>query len=164
MITKFLPTFKVVEVNNSTGLRSGHVLAQFPPASTLTAVTKGTLSFYENGILMSLSADGELDNYSGVGAPILHYTEELNTIVNGLKYFAVPDDEYPRGVVLYIGDSFTTDNVDGTISTAKFAKVVAGVATLQTVADKDTVFIATPTTLPDGSDAVELVFYKLPTA
>lgn len=164
MITKFLPTFKVVEVNNLTGLRNGHVLAQFPAAATLTKKTIGTQDFYENGIFMSLGADGTLGNYNGVGFPILHYTEELNTVVNGLKYFATPSNEFPRGIMMYIGDTITTNNVNGVIATATHAKLVDGVVTLQKEEDNASMFVATPTTLPDGSPAVSLLLYSLPSA
>ena len=38
MNLQFLPNFKVVEVNNLTALRSGHVLAQFPSYAADVAV------------------------------------------------------------------------------------------------------------------------------
>lgn len=170
MFTKYLPTFKYMEVNDLVGLRSGHMLSQVPADAAITKVTKGDNKFIENGLIVGLSATGTVENFDKSKHPVMfvHFTEELNTLIDELKYFAVeaPDGEkvYPRCVALYVGDTFTTTNYAGTLSTAKYAKVVDGVPTLQTAADVDTAFIATPSDMPNGDEAVELTFYRMPTA
>lgn len=169
MFTKYLPTFKYMEVNDLVGLRSGHMLSQIPADAAITKVSKGDAKFIENGLIVGLSATGTVENFDKSKHPVMfvHFTEELNTVVDELKYFALeaPDGEkaYPRCVALYVGDTFTTTNYDGTLNTAKYAKVVAGVPTLQTAADDDTAFIATPSDMPNGDEAVELTFYRMPT-
>lgn len=169
MFTKYLPTFKYMEVNDLVGLRSGHMLSQIPADAAITKVSKGDAKFIENGLIVGLSATGTVENFdkSKHSVMFVHFTEELNTVVDELKYFALeaPDGEkaYPRCVALYVGDTFTTTNYDGTLNTAKYAKVVAGVPTLQTAADDDTAFIATPSDMPNGDEAVELTFYRMPT-
>ena len=63
MITKYLPTFKVVEVNNLTGLRNGHILSQFVADEAL-ATTIGDNKFIENGVIVSLGKDGKIVPYA----------------------------------------------------------------------------------------------------
>lgn len=170
MFTKYLPTFKYMEVNDLVGLRSGHMLSQVPADENITKVTKGDNKFIENGLIVGLSATGTVENFDKSKHPVMfvHFTEELNTLIDELKYFAVeaPDGDkvYPRCVALYVGDTFTSTNYTGTLSTAKYAKVVNGVPTLQTVADIDTAFIAVPSDMPNGDEAVQLTFYRMPTA
>lgn len=170
MFTKYLPTFKYMEVNDLVGLRSGHMLSQVPADANITKVTKGDNKFIENGLIVGLSATGTVENFDKSKHPVMfvHFTEELNTLIDELKYFAVeaPDGEkvYPRCVALYAGDTFTSTNYAGTLSTAKYAKVVDGVPTLQTAADVDTAFIAVPSDMPNGDEAVQLTFYRMPTA
>lgn len=89
MITKYLPTFKVFEVGSLTGLRAGHVLSQQPAADSIKTVTFSGNSFIENGIIVGLNVDGEVANWTK-GTMFVHYTEELNTFIDELKYFAVP--------------------------------------------------------------------------
>lgn len=167
MITQFLPEFKVFEVNDLVGLRSGHMLSQVPVATGIAKVLGD--KFIENGIIVGLDATGKIANYAtGMNTMFVHYTEELNTIMSDLKYFAVPveaeGDTYIRAIALYVGDSFTTNNYTGSVTGDGYAKVVNGVLTLQSTADKDTAFIAKKSTLPDGSAAYEFTFYRLPTA
>ena len=168
MITNYLPTFKVVEVNNLVGLRSGHMLAQQKAAADIATKSYGEYKFIENGIICGLNADGTIGNYDVAkhgAAMFLHYTEELNTYIDELKYFAVPVEEgvaYPRCIALYVGDSFTTNNYAGTEEGAKFAKVVGGVLTLQAAADKDSAFIVVESSLPTGEKAYEFTFYRVP--
>lgn len=176
MITNYLPEFKVFEVNNLVGLRSGHMLSQIPADSGIKVVTKGNTKFIENGIIVGLSKNGTVENFDADkhGVMFVHFTEELNTLIDELKYFAVPVEKtdagvddfastYPRCIALYIGDTFTTNNIANiNLEDAAYAKIVDGVITLQTAADSDTAFIATKTTLPDGSVAYEFLFYKLP--
>lgn len=164
-ILKYLPTFKIVEVNRSTGLVSGHVIAQFPLAadSSLIKNVQEDVNVLENGAIVELKDDLTVDGVNGASAqPFLVFTEELNTFMDGLKYFADAADAqgeiYPRGIALYVGDVFTTDNYTGELSGAKFAKVVNGVLTLQTIADNDTLFAVEESTLPLGDDAGRFIY------
>jgi len=157
-IINFLPEFKLVEINRSTGLVMGHVLAQFP----LDPGFAGIISDYEydmveNGFVMGLGSDLEVDEYDPArhAQPFLLYTEELNTFFDGLKWYANGADEedgiiYPRLVGLYIGDSFTTNNYEGTYTNQKFAKVIDGQVSLQTIANEQTMFAVEESTLPTG--------------
>ena len=52
MITKYLPKFKVVEVNNLTGLRNGHMLSQFAADESLATTVNGN-KFIENGVIVT---------------------------------------------------------------------------------------------------------------
>lgn len=158
MITKYLPEFKVFEVGSLTGLRAGHVVSQQPAAASIAKKAVGENNFIENGIIMGLSVDGELVNWEK-GTMFVHYTEELNTFIDELKYFAVPveDKTYPRGIALYVGDSFCTNNVVE-VADAKYAKVVNGILNLQAAADDDTHFSVKESTLPTGEKAYDFVY------
>lgn len=182
-----LPEFKVVEINNSVALRSGHIIAQAPLSKIdylATNATPGTgdgaASYVENGYVLYLDVDGKLKSPIRVSADIianqpaiLHYTEELFTtgLSEELKHFAVEwneDDEcYPRGLVLHVGDTFTTNNYTGTLSTATVAILNAQgkfvlYATLAAAKTGDAdyvgpLFHVVPSTLPDGeTDGAEL--------
>lgn len=165
-ILKFLPEFKVVEPNRLTGLVTGHVLSQFPLAtdSTLINDVNGKVNVIENGAIVGLNADLLVDAYDAktMGHPFLVFTEELNTIFDGLKFFATAEDAdgeiYPRGVALYVGDVFTTNNYAGATEAATHAKVVDGVLTLQTAADADTLFAVEESTLPLGDEAFKFIY------
>lgn len=182
MITQFLPKFKAVEINDSVGLRCGHMMAQIPADEQITVVDKGEARYIENGILVGLSANGTVENfdYAKHDTMFLHFTEELNTFIDELQYFAVPVEQkydavtktmvddfaatYPRCIALYVNDAFTTNNIANiTLENAKYAKVVDGVLTLQTAADEATAFLAKKTTMPNGELAYELTYYRLPT-
>lgn len=171
-IYDLLPTFKVVEINNVVGLRSGHIIAQAVMAKADYA--DGSQDYVQNGYILYLDVDGNLKSPGNVnaavkqGAPVLHYTEELFTgISEELKHFAVEwnaDDEcYPRGLVLALNDAFTTNNFTGTIGTATVASVddngVLKVYDNMTALDADNVGYVGPvfnvieSTLPDGVTA-----------
>lgn len=169
MITNYLPKFKVFEVNNLTGLRSGHMLAQTKADAAIATKTVGDYEFIENGIIVGLSATNTVENFDATkhSQMFVHYTEELNTVLPDLEYFAVPVEEegtYPRCIALYVGDTFTTNNYTGTYEGAKYAKVTNGVLELQAAADADSAFIATPTTMPNGAQGVEFTYYRFPAA
>lgn len=167
-----IATHKVVEINDSVALRSGHMISQ--------AMYKGEADekFVDNGRFFCLSkkdkdmlvkpksGDALKANY------FLHYTEELMTatpLLNGYKYFTVDMEDidsdrighcYPRCLALYVNDTFTTDNYTGTESGAKFATVDGeGQLKLETAYPSTTyegpVFAVKATTLPDGSKAME---------
>lgn len=172
MIRGFLPTFKVFEVNNLTGLRNGHMLAQMKAdVKNIAKVTAGNSEWVENGIIVGLDAAGTISNYDPAKheQPFVHYTEEILPVFSELRLFACEiekeDEEdagtvYPRAIALYVGDTFTTNNYTGTYEGAKYAKVVGGVLTLQTAADANTMFTATPTTMPNGEEGVEFQYYR----
>lgn len=157
MIMSFLPTFKVLEVNNLTGLRNGHILSNMKA----DAATVSGKNYLENGIILGLNADGTVGNYtSSHKQAFVHYTEELLTFSSELKHFAEPIVDgvvYPRCIALYVGDTFTTNNYAGSITGDGYAKVVNGVLTLQAEATGAN-FKATVSTLPDGSDAYEFLY------
>lgn len=180
MITRYLPTFKVFEVGSLTGLRAGHMLSQQPAADNLAKKTVGEYSFIENGIIVGISEEGKVENFdkSKHTKAFVHFTEELNTFIDELQYYALPverkydsvsqaevDDmasTYPRCIALYEGDAFCTNNVAAEVEGAKFAKVVDGVLTLQTTADADSMFLVKDSTLPTGDKAYDFMFYKMP--
>ena len=178
-----LPVFKVVEINNSVGLKSGHLIAQAPLKKINYLATNaspgtgdGAQDYVENGSILFLDVDGELKSPIRVNAvvraaqkPILHFTEELFTtgLSEELRHFAVEfnDDDiaYPRGLVLHVGDSFTTNNFTGTLATATVAVIndlgqfvlyadmaAAGSALTNYVGP---LFHVVPSTLPDGETA-----------
>lgn len=186
-VYNLLPVFKVVEINNAVALRSGHIIAQAPLKKInylATNATPGTgdgaEGYVQNGSVFYLDVDGELKSPIRVNAvvkaaqaPILHFTEELFTdgISEELRHFAVDfndeDIAYPRGLVLNVGDTFTTNNFSGTLSTATVAVIndagqfvlyadmaAAGTALTNYVGP---LFHVLPSTLPDGeTDAAEL--------
>jgi len=164
MITRYLPTFKVFEVGSLTGLRAGHMLSQQPAAAGIAKVVKNGYSFIENGIIVGLNSDGTVGNYdkSKHTTAFVHFTEELNTFIDELKYYALPVEEvgdtYPRCIALYTGDAFCTNNVAAEVEGAKFAKVVDGVLTLETTESEDSVFAVKESTLPTGEKAYDFLF------
>ena len=165
-ILNFLPQFKIVEINRSTGLVAGHVLAQFPLASNAgLKVTYGGVDYLENGFIVGLGADLELAPYDADvhAQPLLVYTEELTTFFDGLKWYATMQDEendniYPRVLGLFVGDVFTTNNYAGTYTNQSFANVVNGVLTLQASANAATRFAVEESTLPTGELALRFVY------
>lgn len=165
-ILNFLPEFKIVEINRSTGLVAGHVLAQFPLEDGSDLInTKGGVDYLENGFIVGLSSALELEPFNATdhAQPLLVFTEELNTFFDGLKWYATMEDQddnriYPRAIGLFVGDAFTTNNFAGTYTTQAFAKVTNGVLTLQATADGDTLFAVEESTLPNGDLALRFVF------
>lgn len=186
-----LPVFKVVEINNSVSIKSGHIIAQAPLKKINYLATNATVGqgngaadFVENGSILYLDVDGELKSPIRASAiikasqpAILHFTEELFTtgLSEELRHFALEfndeNEAYPRGLVLHVGDAFTTNNfvlgVQGgnaiALSVAKLA-IVNGLGQLvlhTTVAAIETaapgyngpLFNVEVTTLPDGETA-----------
>lgn len=190
-----LPVFKVVEINNSVGIRTGHIIAQAPLKKVNYLATNASLgtgdgaeNYVQNGSILYLDVDGELKSpirvsaaIKGAQQPILHFTEELFTtgLSEELRHYALEfNDEniaYPRGIVLHLGDAFTTNNyVLGTEGGSAIALAAAKLAivndkgqfvlhtTLSAIGTAVTdyvgpLFNAVVTTLPDGETAaVEL--------
>lgn len=165
-IINFLPEFKVVEINRSTGLVMGHVVAQFPlDPGFPNIIDSYEYDLVENGFILGLGKDLEVEGYDVAdhGQAFLLYTEELNTFFHGLRHYANSADEedgliYPRLIALYIGDVFTTNNYAGTYNTQKFAKVVDGVLTLQATVNAGTLFAVEESTLPTGDLGLRFTF------
>ena len=171
MIRGFLPTFKVFEVNNLTGLRNGHMLSQMKADANIASVVFGKnpntnedMKWVENGIIVGLNSDGTIGNYdaSKHAQPFVHYTEEILSFLPELNLFACPIEDgvvYPRCIALYVGDAFTTNNYKGTIegNGDGYAVVENGVLKLQASAE-GAMFKATASTLPDGSTAYEFLY------
>lgn len=154
---------KVVEVNQSTGLRTGHMVAQ-------TKFLKGELQAdsLDNGYILALDvAKNELKLSDGTEETLfMHFTEEHMPIFNhrGLKYFSVPfmkgagedgkkDYCYPRAIAIYTNDTWTTDNFDGELPEAGAyaqATVTNGKLTIGTVDAGKPVFLVRKVTLPDA--------------
>ena len=86
MYEKFLPKFKVVELNLSTAHLIGHVIAQAPAyvegdGALVASVNKSGHLFIENGVIVGLGSDGRLSNYESAAhsQPCLVYNDELIT-------------------------------------------------------------------------------------
>ena len=171
MLYNLLPNFKIVEINNVAALRMGHVIAQTPAyvsgegKALIASKTVGDYKFVENGVIVGLDQTNVLANYdaSKHSQPCLVYTEELITanLLSGLDQFAnqadVNGEVYVRALPLNLGDTFTTNNVSGTIVDG-FAKVVNGVITMEAAASADTLFIVKKSTLPTGIAAAECIY------
>jgi hypothetical protein len=177
--------FKVVEINNSVALRSGHVIAQARLVRR-TGSQWETPAFVENGFFFNMDVDGELKAPGNVANaalklnqnPILHYTEELLTgPITDLKYFAeiwqaekigntTFDVCYPRGLVLGVGDTFTTNNFTGDYAAGVAILTAAGqlsrlASVPATIAGGyvGPLFNVIPSTLPDGdTNALEVTY------
>jgi hypothetical protein len=121
-VIKYLPTFKQIEPENLYGLTMGYVVAQTPadltsvPTVKINEGTEDEVVFIENGILCALDSTGKkIIAATGKERQLfIHFTEELNTVIEGRKYFAleVQDGEaYPRLVALLPGSVWTTNQV-----------------------------------------------------
>lgn len=160
-------THKVVEMNQSTGLRTGHMVAQ-----TRLVVAEG--ESFDNGYILALDvAKDELKLAVGTESRVfIHFTEEYQPIMKaGLKYFSVPLMEdadkakycYPRAIALYENDAWTTDNFTGDFAASgtTWAEVKDGVLTLKSAKPEagKHIFLAKKTTLPDGvTDAAQFIY------
>ena len=160
-------THKVVEVNQSTGLRTGHMVAQTP-------FLKNSLDGegLDNGYILALSstADELVLAASDAKHIFMHFTEEHMPVLGrsaGLKYFTVPyikgaDEDgkedycYPRAIALYTNDTWTTDNFKGDLPAAgelAWATVEEGQLKIVEVGEDPLtghVFKVVATTLPDA--------------
>lgn len=171
MLKDYLPQFKQVEPENLKGLYAGDIVAQRPVAYAssvygVPTVQKGTVYFIENGILCGLNALGQVVSFDDVANKsthvLLHYTEELPTVLVANDTFAVKaeeDETYLRLVVLHAGDEFVTDNFDASIApTGVYGKIVSGIIQLQAAANADTKFAILEDTLADGKSAVRAIY------
>lgn len=152
-INDYLPTYHQVEANNLKALQPGFVVAQMDIAPSATGTLLTSDGMFENGRICAISADGIIPGASDSNALFIHYTEPLNTILNGAKYFAVnPENECGRLVQLIPGDEWMSDMdpddvcIDGRI-------VELGTDSTQSSDDWYSV-----TTLPDGTEAHHYMF------
>ena len=161
MYERFLPSFAVVEINNSTAHRIGHAISQVPCyAKNIKVKEVNGYKFIENGLIVGLDADYELKNYDAAkhSQPCLVYNDELITgPISTLDKYAEEIEDgkpaYVRALPLYLGDSFTTDNFVGEAADG-FATVENGQLKLA----ESGMFIARKSTLPNGKVAVEFTY------
>lgn len=110
MITDYLPTYHQVEPNNLKGLQPGFVVAQMNIAESATGTLLEEHGMFENGWICGISEDGIVPAGSDTKVLFIHYTEPLNTLFKGNKFFAVnPAEECPRLVQLIPGDEWMSD-------------------------------------------------------
>jgi hypothetical protein len=162
--------FKVVEINNSLALRTGHVVAQQPLSLANTKLTNKVVpvsveGYLDNGFFFKLDAAGDVRvPADGIGPVYLGYNDALLDLRENyglLKDFAEAFDDddlvYPRLVALYPGDVFTTDNFAGTAPTGTntalaYVAFATGVLTIGALPSgyEGPVFSVKRSTLPDG--------------
>ena len=150
----------VVEANNLTGLRNGHMVAQ---AAYGGGVGNGKL---ENGVILQLDAKNELVLADGHANAFLHYSEEhmkfLDSASLDMFYLPLVEGEkvYPRAIALYEGDTFTTDKYTGTFpADADYYDVTVANGILTVAETKGGAGpIAKASTLPSGKKAIEVVW------
>ena len=151
-----------VEPNHLAGQKSGAIYAMLPAASSISVV--------ENGMFMKYDyAAGEC-NLDGDGEDMLVFSEvKLYDPTHSNKDFALKTADsvdgkvYPRLMLTFPGDHFTTNLVDMTSSKGsrkgKFLTVENGILTEQG-SDPGTGMVwqvAMETTLADGQPAVKVI-------
>lgn len=151
-----------VEPNHLAGQKSGAIFAQLPADNSLDVV--------ENGMFMKYDyAAGEC-NLDGNGEDMLVFSEvKLYDPTHTNKDFALKKADsvdgkiYPRLMLTFPGDHFTTNLVDMTSGKGarkgKFLTVVNGILTEQSADPGEgmTWQVAMETTLPDGQAAVKVI-------
>lgn len=161
MFIKNNGNYKVLEINNVVALRTGAIIAQAPLKKAGEYAAKDVV---ENGFVLFLDVDGQLKapaDATAKAVPVLHYTEELFTDrFVGLNTFAVPfvdGEAYPRGLVLTVGDTFTTDNADQFVDGIYILEDDGSFKKNATATGHS--FVGVATTLPDGeTPALELTY------
>lgn len=151
-----------VEPNHLAGQKSGAIYAMLPAASSIDVV--------ENGMFMKYDyAAGEC-NLNGNGEDMLVFSEvKLYDPTHSYKDFALKKADsadgkiYPRLMLTFPGDHFTTNLVDMTSAKGsrkgKFLTVVNGILTEQSADPEEgmTWQVAMETTLADGQPAVKVI-------
>ena len=151
-----------VEPNHLAGQKSGAIYAMLPAASSIDVV--------ENGMFMKYDyAAGEC-NLNGNGEDMLVFSEvKLYDPTHSYKDFALKKADsadgkiYPRLMLTFPGDHFTTNLVDMTSAKGsrkgKFLTVVNGILTEQPSKPEDGMVwqVAMETTLADGQPAVKVI-------
>ena len=151
-----------VEPNHLAGQKSGAIYAQLPADTALEVV--------ENGMFMKYDyAAGEC-NLDGNGEDMLVFSEvKLYDPTHSNKDFALKKADsvdgkvYPRLMLTFPGDHFTTNLVDMTSAKGsrkgKFLTVVNGILTEQSADPEEgmTWQVVMETTLADGQPAVKVI-------
>ena len=151
-----------VEPNHLAGQKSGAIYAMLPADNSLDVV--------ENGMFMKYDyAAGEC-NLNGNGEDMLVFSEvKLYDPTHSYKDFALKKADsadgkiYPRLMLTFPGDHFTTNLVDMTSAKGsrkgKFLTVVNGILTEQSADPEEgmTWQVAMETTLADGQEAVKVI-------
>ena len=150
-IYDYLPTYHQVEANNLKGLQPGFVVAQMEIAPSATGELLSENGMFENGHICGISADGIIPAGSDTKVLFIHYTEPLNTLFNGAKFFAVnPEKECGRLVQLIPGDEWMSDMEIG-----DFGGRIVELGTESTQSKDDWYGVST---LPDGTPAHHYMF------
>lgn len=150
--SKLFNTYYQIEANNLKGLQPGFVVAQMPVTDSMkeTFPTKHE-GMMCNGYLCTISKAGIVP--AEAGKPVfIHYTEPINTILDGAKYFAVDvESEYPRLVQLIPGDEWMTDMpYDAEVLEA------LGIVEIKSTDSKDDWYSVS--TLADGTEASHYMY------
>jgi hypothetical protein len=150
-IYDYLPTYHQVEANNLKGLQPGFVVAQMEIAPSATGDLLSENGMFENGHICAISAEGIIKATGSEAALFIHYTEPLNTLFDGAKFFAVnPEKECGRLVQLIPGDEWMSDmELEG------FGGRIVELGTESTQSKDDWYGVST---LPDGTPAHHYMF------
>ena len=151
-----------VEPNHLAGQKSGAIYAMLPAASSIDVV--------ENGMFMKYDYAAGVCNLDGNGEDMLVFSEvKLYDPTHSYKDFALKKADsadgkiYPRLMLTFPGDHFTTNLVDMTSAKGsrkgKFLTVVNGILTEQSADPEEgmTWQVAMETTLADGQPAVKVI-------
>ena len=151
-----------VEPNHLAGQKSGAIYAQLPAVSSISVV--------ENGMFMKYDYAKGVCNLDGDGEDMLVFSEvKLYDPTHSNKDFALKTADsvdgkvYPRLMLTFPGDHFTTNLVDLTSVAGsrkgKYLKVVNGILTEQGSKPEEGMVwqVAMETTLPDGQPAVKVI-------
>ena len=161
----------MVDLNQSTGLRTGHVVAQQAYANTTAFNAKGeVVNYLDNGLLMVLNAKGELDLANSTeGSVFVHADEEHIKFMDNASldmftlYLDAKEKTYPRAVALYEGDKFTTDmfKADAVLKHGVYYVVTVVNGVIQVGAEAvgtEEGPVATLGSLPAGNEAIEVLW------
>ena len=151
-----------VEPNHLAGQKSGAIYAMLPADNSLDVV--------ENGMFMKYDYAAGKCSLDGNGEDMLVFSEvKLYDPTHSYKDFALKTSDsvdgkiYPRLMLTFPGDHFTTNLVDLTSVAGsrkgKYLKVVNGILTEQGSKPEEGMVwqVAMETTLPDGQPAVKVI-------
>lgn len=146
---------KVVEMNQSTGLRNGHIVDQ-----TKLFLKNTREKYFDNGFILALdTTKNELKLSDGTESDLfIHFTEEyyaIPEIYKKLDKFSLKVKEFclPRAVALYTGDTWTTNNFEGEFTSNQLHWATVNNGKLTITSEQPTqghYFLAFAATLPDG--------------
>lgn len=127
-IYDYLPTFAEFEPNNLKGLQPGFVVAQMNVKEGCTLLKEigpegNKVKVLENGHICTIGADG-VDIWAADKPMFIHFSEELNTLRNSNRYYALNvAEECPRLVQLIPGDEWMSSK-ELTLSGALSGRIV----------------------------------------